>query len=71
MANANLNASAVAVKCFCGNSMSINPRTRKTVTCDKCHQLLPMKAIKLAVEFRDRASGDTPAPLKRPASMVS
>ena len=71
MANANLNASTVAVKCFCGNSMSINPRGKKTVTCDKCHQPLPMKAIKLAVEFRDRASGDTPAPLKRPASITS
>ena len=71
MAKPNLNASVVAVKCFCGNSMSINPRARKAVTCNKCHQPLPMRAIRLAVEFRARASGDTPAPLKRLASITS
>jgi len=71
MANANLNAATVAVKCFCGNSMSINPRARKAVTCNKCHQPLPMQAIRLAVEFRDRAAGDIPGPLQRPAAISS
>lgn len=54
MASAKTAGSSVAVKCFCGNSMSVNPRARKAVVCDKCHQPLPMKAIKTAVEFRTR-----------------
>ncbi len=61
--------STVQIKCFCGNSMSVNPRARKAVVCDRCHQPLPMKAIQMAVEFRARESSATPSPLKRPATV--
>ena len=70
MASTKTTGSAVQIKCFCGNSMSVNPRARKGVTCDKCHQPLPMKAIKMAVEFRTRDSARA-NPLKRaPAATV-
>ena len=67
MASTKTTGSTVQIKCFCGNSMSVNPRARKAVVCDKCHQPLPMKAIKMAVEFRTRESAALPSPLKRPA----
>ncbi len=50
--------------------MSVNPRARKAVVCDKCHQPLPMQAIKMAVEFRTRESAIA-NPLRRaPAATV-
>ncbi len=70
MASTKTTGSTVQIKCFCGNSMSVNPCARRAVVCDKCHQPLPMKAIKMAVEFRarDSAQGN---PLKRaPAATV-
>lgn len=60
----------VAVRCFCGESLSVNPRSRREVICQKCHQPLPMQAIKMAVEFRNRESAQA-NPLKRaPAGAV-
>ncbi|MCH8851959.1 MAG: hypothetical protein IID41_04835 [Planctomycetes bacterium] len=64
MASTKTTGSAVQIKCFCGNSMSVNPHARKAVVCDKCHQPLPMKAIKMAVEFRTR-EGERTSPLVR------
>ena len=70
MASTKTTGSTVQIKCFCGNSMSVNPRARKAVVCDKCHQPLPMQAIKMAVEFRARDSTRA-NPLKRaPAATV-
>ncbi|MCH8880521.1 MAG: hypothetical protein IID34_11640 [Planctomycetes bacterium] len=67
MASTKTTGSTVQIKCFCGNSMSVNPRAKKAVVCDKCHQPLPMQAIKMAVEFRTRESAAPPSPLRRPA----
>ena len=64
MASTTTAGSTVQIKCFCGNSMSVNPRARKAVVCDKCHQPLPMKAIKMAIEFR-RREGERRSPLVR------
>ncbi len=64
MASTKTPGSTVQIKCFCGNSMSVNPRARKAVVCDKCHQPLPMQAIKMAVEFRKRG-GERTSPLMR------
>ena len=64
MASTKTTGSTVQIKCFCGNSMSVNPRAKKAVVCDKCHQPLPMRAIKMAVEFRAR-EGERTNPLVR------
>ncbi len=70
MASSKTTESTVQIKCFCGNSMSVNPRARKAVVCDKCHQPLPMKAIKMAVEFRTRAAERTSPLVRAPAVSV-
>jgi hypothetical protein len=64
MASTNIRGSKAQIKCFCGNSMSLNPRARKAVVCDKCHQPLPMKAIKMAVDFRARET-ERRSPIER------
>ena len=69
MASTKTTGSTVQIKCFCGNSMSVNPRARNAVVCDKCHQPLPMQAIKMAVEFRNRESDDLPPALKPSATV--
>ncbi len=68
MAGTKTTGSSVQIKCFCGNSMSVNPRAKKAVVCDKCHQPLPMKAIKMAVDFRTREAERT-NPLIRTAAV--
>ena len=55
--------STVAVRCFCGNAMTVSPRARKAIVCEKCHQPLPLKAIKMALEDRARREALTPQPL--------
>ena len=70
MASIKTAGSSVQIKCFCGNSMSVNPRARKTVVCDKCHQPLPMQAIKMAVEFRTREAERTNPLVRAPAVSV-
>ncbi len=63
--------SSVAVRCFCGNSMSLNPRARRAVLCDKCHQPLPMKAIRMAVAARAKETTRPAMPLKRPTTVTA
>lgn len=46
----------VNVRCFCGNSLAVNPRARKEIICDRCHQPVPMKAIRLAIAAREGAA---------------
>lgn len=40
----------VTVRCFCGNRLAVNLRARKEIICDRCHQPVPMKAIRAASE---------------------
>ncbi len=57
--------STVAVRCFCGNAMTVNPRARKAIVCEKCQQPLPLKAIKMALDDRARREAFTSQPLAR------
>lgn len=43
----------INVRCFCGNAITVGRNARKSVVCSKCHQPLPMKAIKIAVRARE------------------
>ncbi|MCG3138219.1 MAG: hypothetical protein HJJLKODD_02080 [Phycisphaerae bacterium] len=50
----------VAVRCFCGNRLSFAKATRKQVICEKCHQPLPMKAIRQALAVTAEAKTRKP-----------
>ena len=61
MAGVKKSNSKINVRCFCGNSIAVSKNFRKEVVCVKCHQALPMQAIRIAFHAREQEAMDARA----------
>ncbi len=68
---AKISQAKVRVRCFCGNALEMSPKARKAIVCDKCHQPLPMQAIRRAIVDCENERAERKNPLAKGATAMS